>query len=916
MISERGMFINMHKHKKRFISLIVVTFFVMSFFITVGAVTVSAISINDFDTSQLKTNSADFTLSTDTAEKNGTLLQLNVHNKIQDDTSFQLEITYDGMKKNVVLQNQTKQLSIEKNDAGYYELPNEDATWLFEVGEAKNIVVAVNANENKEHLGELHAFLSTNQFTDEEMTEESEDTHSSTTSEEMINESSVAKETENTTTSMTETTQTSSLSQIKESKSAENGQSRSKKAVRDGLTGNPEVPKGAILLDGIFGDINEAGSGSKGNSGVNTIHDPDVNNGMPYSEITLSGKKNWLSIWSNDQYKMDFSDSFHGRTYINFGEGTDADGLAFVMQNDNANALTGANTSDDGQNLGVYGNNKTNILGMNKPNEKAVQNSVAIEFDLYTNNSGAHLFDETNAITPHMAYTFPSNLKKGYKSNSILGENHWGIGDTAIVRHQDSKILNGVVGDNIRDGTWYEFRYDFDVTTQTFSYYLKNPLTDNKTEVVTIPWDDLSSELALSDNNMKAYWGFTGSNGSAQGTVKFVFTQVPVNLSTQIENDVLVDEESIVDVDEHDQFSPELPSASDKDELTFRTHFSVEEGEAGLDITAWKSTISGNDIDLTQDLTNVCAQMDGKTYSGEAVVNEQTGEIEVTFSDLVVQPGHDVYLSYTAKPLQHIEASKSYFSSQVLTTEIGNDTSSDFLSNQVAFWFRGNQPPVLSQVKTEKDTFSDFVDSFGYSFSYQDVDDDDLTFDVAINGILVAEKQPLKGTSLNQIFQANENEKIDLLNDTTAFKTGENILTITLSDGIHAAVTKEVSFTVVGYFGFEELTDHYEWQYAKSDLGKTDVGMPRQKEMKIKIRDTRQLNQSENVKVKFSATSTDGALETERFVFDDQPLDDLSLPINKELVYAKDQGLLLKLNDQTNAKKVTGNVVWTIVDAP
>lgn len=246
------------------------------------------------------------------------------------------------------------------------------------------------------------------------------------------------------------------------------------------------------------------------------------------------------------------------------------------------------------------------------------------------------------------------------------------------MRHQGSQTLNGVVGDNIRDGTWYEFRYDFDVTTQTFSYYLKNPLTDNKTEVVTIPWDDLSSELALSDNNMKAYWGFTGSNGSAQGTVKFVFTQVPVNLSTQIENDVLVNEESIVDVDEHDQFSPELPSASDKDELTFRTHFSVEEGEAGLDITAWKSTISGNDIDLTQDLTNVCAQMDGKTYSGEAVVNEQTGEIEVTFSDLVVQPGHDVYLSYTAKPLQHIEASKSYFSSQVLTTEIGNDTSQRF----------------------------------------------------------------------------------------------------------------------------------------------------------------------------------------------------------------------------------------------
>lgn len=886
---------------------------------SVKAFAITTSNLSQIEVASLKTNAAAFKLSFDETDKRHPFWQLQILQKSPELTNLKIKIEFDGQQKDISLKNENTDSNLLKDETGYYFLTNETTLWKMKSQtEAKIKISVYGCGENNQYLGSLSA------------TKPQSVTTSSTsdTGSTVISDSNEIAETQtqNSAEGSSESKQSTPDSKTDESENTSasvtadrHGQVMKKITpknanLRAAQTGNPEVPKGAILLDGVFGDINVVGN--QGSSGVNTIQDANVNNGIPYSEITLSGTRNWLSIWSNEQYKMDFSTTFHGRTYINFGKGADADGLAFVMQNENAKALTSANTADDGQNIGVYGNNQTNLFGNNKPDSKAIKKSVAIEFDLYSNNDGTHVFDRDNPTTPHMAYTFPGNLSKGYKSTSWLGENYWGVNDKAVVRHHDLKLLNGVVGDNIRDGTWYEFRYDFDSNTKTFSYYLKNPVTGSKTQTTVIPWSDLTSELGLSASNMKAYWGFTGSNGAASGTVKFVFTQVPIDLSTKIENDVLVADKSIVDIEDHESFTKDLPSASDKDTLTFHTRFSVEEGEAALKINNWKSNVSIHDIDLAKGISNINAKIGDKNYPGEARIFQQTGEIQITFNDLQVKPGEDVYFSYTAIPKKHTQTSKSYFLSHITTTEIGNNTPGDFLSKQVAFWIKGNEPPKLTQLVTTKENFTDFIDAFGYTFFYQDNDEDDLTYEVRINGTLVAGNQPLKGAEVSQQVQYTDKAQIDLLNVATSFKRGENTLQVSLSDGVNPRVTANTTFMVTGYFGFEELTDHYDWRYAKTNLPDEDTPMSRQAAMKIKIRDTRDAVYSKNVKIKFTATATNGALVTDRFTFTNQSLTNLSLPVNKELNFDRQEGLLLKLNNNCDKTTATGNAIWTIMDAP
>ena len=674
-------------------------------------------------------------------------------------------------------------------------------------------------------------------------------------------------------------------------------------------TGNPDVPKGAILLEGVFGALNSDAGSSSSSSGVTTIHDANVNNGVPYSEVSLSGQKSWLSLWSNKNYRLDFNKSFHGRTYMNFGGEVDSDGLAFVMQNQGETALTTANGGSDGQNLGVYGYSDVGLL-LTTPEKAAIKKSVAIEFDLHTNKGG---YDMDNQETPHMVYSFPGNLDKGYRSTGILGG--WVPGATAVVRHNASTKLNGVIGDNIRDNTWYEFRYDFDVTTKTFSYYMKNPVTDAQTTPVTIPWADLSSELALSANNNKAYWGFTAANGSASGEVKFVFTQVPVDLSAKIKNDVVSEGRSVVDTDDHENLEPGVPVAADDQPITFSTTFSVEAGEVALAVSEWESYLTAKDIDLTKGVRDVTATIGTKTYPGTATLDASTGDVVVTFPNLTIQPGQSATLSYVAEPLKHDATSKSFFSSNVTTKEVGNGTVANFLSQSVAFWINGNQAPVLSDLRPDKLTYSDFVDRFTYVFSYLDADSDELTANVTLNGEAILTDQKFAGLPTKQDYLHQDGTTIDLLAAANHFKLGENTLKVTLTDGINPPVEQERTFNVTGYYGFEELTDTFAWKYARTDLPTTTTSMAREAGMTIKIRDTRTPGATQKATVNVSATSGDQALTTDQFTFDQQALSGLEFPVNQELTYQNDQGLLLKLNNAETAKKVAGTVTWTIVDA-
>lgn len=421
-------------------------------------------------------------------------------------------------------------------------------------------------------------------------------------------------------------------------------------------TGNPIVPKGAIRVDGIFGspNIKIKNGGSAGGTGV--IAGPSgENGGVPFSEVVLGGKQNAVSIWSNDNYRMDFSKSFAGRAYVNFGQAV-ADGFAFVMHNDalRTQALTTATGKADGQNLGVYGGSNSwrdgGFLGIGgkiiTPESYAIKNSIAVEFDLIANTgdySASSTYDQDFNMVPHIAHSFPGNLSRGYTpQKGIFFNAEWRDDTPAKINHNSGQPLNGIIGDNVQDGTWYEFRYNFDASSGDFTYYLKNPMNNAQTKVVAISWADLNAELQLAANGNKAYWGFTGSNGEASGEVRFAFTQVPVDLNAALKNDVKVAEKSIVDVADHETFSPEIPAAQFGNKVKMTSHLTVNQGESNVNLTTMETVLDPKIFDLSKEkaITNVRATLaDGTLYPGQFTVNATTGAIKATFTTLNVVPG-------------------------------------------------------------------------------------------------------------------------------------------------------------------------------------------------------------------------------------------------------------------------------------
>lgn len=293
------------------------------------------------------------------------------------------------------------------------------------------------------------------------------------------------------------------------------------------------VPKDAISVEGIFAERNTVGTseftdtfGEKHSTGLS----PD--NKAYY----IAGENNRVSVFSTDEYRLNFDSSFKGKVYVSFGL-NESDGMAFVMHND-AKTTTALTNSDKGGSLGVYGEDKgRNWLGFKYDSHlNAIQNSVAVEFDLHQNDSYDHdLEDSKKSVKPHVAYAFPSNQSSYHKATSS-----WDIINTSVAlqhegvrylpdNYKNEKVKDPKPGEARINVKWYPFIFEFNKEEQKFTYELQSPDgTTSITGKVPIPYDELSHELKLSENQNKAYWGFTAANGSAGGMSGFAFSRMPV----------------------------------------------------------------------------------------------------------------------------------------------------------------------------------------------------------------------------------------------------------------------------------------------------------------------------------------------------------------------------------------------------
>lgn len=726
------------------------------------------------------------------------------------------------------------------------------------------IFPVINEGEEQVLLNQKETYDFSFTATEETSSEETNTTEESTTSTETTSttgtessESAVSSETTSTTSTNSETKSTNV--KAKESTSSSTTKQASAPAVaarsslaRAGLgTGNPVVPKGAIQLDGIFSTIAKTRPN-------NTTIDPgqvvkpgpsDQNNGMPYDEISLAGTQRAVGVWSIKKYRLDFNQDFHGRTYVNFGT-EQADGFAFVMHNDAAEdqALTTANANSDGQNLGVYGGTNAYLEGwtLRTPERFAIKKSVAVEFDLYTNNSGDSFYDRKDTDTPHMAYAFPSNLAYSYRSNNWLSDERWGSGNTANIYHRGKKTLNGVVGDNVRDNTWYEFRYDFDVKAQTFSYYLKNPVTGAQTTPTTIPFADMKKELDLANNDNKAYWGFTAANGASSGQTKFVFTQVPVDLGATVTNDVVANGTSIVDSKDtpEDQYSESLPSAQYGDDVTLKSTFAIDSAaEDVYDITTWHATLDTAIYDISKGIKAI--KVDGKEVAGAAGTVDANGNVTVTFSpSIAVGIGKKVTLEFTASLKAKGDRKKTYFESQITARENNVGGSFNFHGDEVAYWVvpQPEHPTVLSwetpnvvTEKTETKDRSEVADGYDLTFYWKDEDDGDIL------NFTINRNDPDATNEFAQIVTTGSTEFNSHSWHIPADKIvpGVNDYTITMKRGDEVQTLK-LKLDVTGKLSFETAPDMLSWTGRKASESKGTLARDSGNPMTLSVFDSRE----------------------------------------------------------------------------
>lgn len=716
-------------------------------------------------------------------------------------------------------------------------------------------------------------------------TEETSSEETNTTEEETTATESSSSEAEETASETTETTSSAesatSSSTTKTSESTKNTSgSTTQRAVapavaarsslaRAGLgTGNPVVPKGAIQLDGIFSTVGKSRPDKDGhydpNFSVGDIVKPgpsDQNNGMPYDEISLSGSNRAVGVWSNYKYRLDFNQDFHGRTYVNFGT-EQADGFAFVMHNDAAKdqALTTANAYSDGQNLGVYGGTnayKPSLFGaLRYPDYHAIKNSVAIEFDLYANTGGDGIFDkQSNAQkVPHMAWNLPGDYKFTYRSEgNFFGDESWSDGNKAKVYHKDIQYMNDYVADNVKDGTWYEFRYNFVKSSNQFSYYLENPITGAKTPTVNIPWDTLNSDkgLNLSANEGKAYWGFTAANGASSGQTKFVFTQVPVDMDAEVTNDVESEGASVVDQNDSESYSKDLPAANYGNEVTLKSTFTLKaDTEAGYFIKTWSSFIDPTLYDISQGVSNVKAEFNGVTTTGAATVDEN-GNVVVTFADKglnVPKPltsiEQKLNLSYTTKLKNKGEPTKTYHDSQISGTEIGNNTATNFSSDEVAYWVvpQPEHPTVLSwetpnvvTEKTETKDRSEVADGYDLTFYWKDEDEGDIL------NFTINRNDPDATNEFAQIVTTGSTEFNSHSWHIPADKIvpGVNDYTITMKRGDEVQTLK-LKLDVTGKLSFETAPDMLSWTGRKASESKGTLARDSGNPMTLSVFDSRE----------------------------------------------------------------------------
>ncbi|WP_048001057.1 lectin-like domain-containing protein [Lactiplantibacillus herbarum] len=295
------------------------------------------------------------------------------------------------------------------------------------------------------------------------------------------------------------------------------------------------APSGLNQLDKLFTVPATFSGGATNSASIANVTNASSPNTQAVQVIT--GKKQVGGFWSNDANRLDLNKDATFKMWVYLGSSTSVtkagDGMAFVLQNDpngtnaSAQVKTGSTASET---LGTWGvDTDTKNQDTAQIASTAIQNSWALEFDTYANNSTSYSSASGDAFDngikkQHIATGYPGSASQ-YTSQSVKSLDITGI--IWSTKYYFTQNHNNMTAVDLGDSKWHHLVMDWHADTKTMTYTFNDVNTDGSATGAGVTQSEVidTSQFNASDGLVR--WGFMGATGSNTSSDMVVIESAP-----------------------------------------------------------------------------------------------------------------------------------------------------------------------------------------------------------------------------------------------------------------------------------------------------------------------------------------------------------------------------------------------------
>ncbi|APX72361.1 hypothetical protein M5C72_04270 [Companilactobacillus allii] len=657
--------------------------------------------------------------------------------------------------------------------------------------------------------------------------------------------------------------------------------------------------------------------------------------------VRLTYAKNQLgAIWSTDSNYFDLNKDQTMSMWMYFG-GTKnpGDGMAFVLQNDDngtgaISTFTSKNiigqttkTPAGGETLGVWAADQDGSL---KDTEKfattAIQNSWALEFDTYINDSdnyaaagSASAFDvQISDAGQHIAANYPGDAASYYTATKNYDF-------TGLIKKYINYMNHGGLIPNVdlANGTWHHLTMNWDSTTKVMTYNFDDINPDGSDNPDALMNSFTIDTDVFASTNGQVRWGFTGATGSKYENNLVIFESIPDLVNATVTP-------SIYDVTQ-DREIADGDSIISKDELEVSYNLDYENGRRDWKDIVAKIKLPGiapdpddtsNDIEnIIYDDTATITYADGasETFSIEGMTEN---EVQYTLAETLSDTNQSATIEFTGNA---IAVNRD--------TEIGEETSTfsstNFIThvNTPSFTIQSDKSITIALLSGSKQTVQSGEDAnltgvILYAGGDADITNSRFTVNTELNGEVLDTVQ-MDDNEETGIFKINIPAGI--------LKPGDNDLDIYITDEVGTkSNVVSATITVAGYLSFKDVSDSVSFNPIHY-IGEAGV-IGRNDDWSLSVNDAR--NAGSQWKVIASSTTMTNGSDTLQggLIYTDG--NSVTSIVNNPVMIASytdqndgdevtdiignwndDEGILLRTSSSEKGGTYTGTIKWELYDS-